>query len=456
MSEEKKNENTNGDAKESIQNLSLELNFVPEWARKPPETNYFSHKPQGDRRQRPDDRGQRSGGRGQKSAPRVQRPGSRDQRSSPKGQRPGARGQGSRERRPERVEIAPVQVRFLPLQRAIMEIARRIKNSGRAHPMMQVAFLYLDNPESCSARVEINKEAKDLTLKQCKICGMIALHEDTLYRHMAKKHMDDFMDKEETQGEIPSGNFSCVAQCGFSGKLIGPPNHHSYSESIQELHKHSYRNMSLESYKSRIKMIHEEDAVEKWKQEYSHRVSYRPKGDETSKPLSQAKAEAYFIRTIAPSQLQETKRATVPVPLCREIDDIGLHLAIKNAWMAEHRFPSSVISALRGAFSSKGLIIFKAGKGRGVTFVTPTALSPIKIEYVVDAIKEVLLYLQEHPGSSRTDLVKELRPDAKPDSEQIKEILSPLCWLIERGHIIEFFDGTLSVPMKKTSKPKKR
>ena len=76
---------------------------------------------------------------------------------------------------------------------------------------------------------------------------MIALKEETLYQHMIKEHIDDFMVKEEHEGEMPSGSFSCVAQCGFSGTLLGPPNHHSYAEKIKEIHSHGYRNMSLEA-----------------------------------------------------------------------------------------------------------------------------------------------------------------------------------------------------------------
>lgn len=444
--------------------LDLELNFVPDWARKPTQTDYFNYKPREERSERGGSPRGRSQGRGGPSSPRP-RSDSRPPRPRPDSREPRARAD-SREPRPredrfqqrsrqperqreERVEIPAVNVRFLPLPKAISEIARKILANRRAHPMLQVASLYLANPESCTARVEVDKTAGDCFLLQCKICGMIALSEETLNRHMVKAHINDYMDKVEEQRDPPSGSFSSVAQCGLSGTLLGPANHHSYSQKLREVHSHLYANMSLEQYSSRIKTVHDEESIEKWKQEYSVRIGYRPKGDESAELMTQTKAEDCFLKEIAPKHIQKTRRASLPVPLCRSIEDTGLQLAIKNEWMKEQRFPISIMMSLRGAFASKGLHTFKAGKGKSITFVTPIPLAPLKIEHVTESIKEVMLYLQEHPGSSRADIAKALRPDAEPDSEQVQEILSPLGWLIDRGHIIEFFNGTLSIPRSK-------
>lgn len=438
-------------AEEPSEDLRLELNFVPEWARTPPKSNYFNYEAGGERT-----RERRYGNRPeQKRSPnKERRPAARPKKEETRSSKPRPAYSPRPERQPyreepKRIDIPPISVRFIPLPRAISEIARKIQSTRRAYPIMQVASLYLANPESCTVRVEIEKNKENLQILQCKICGMIALDENVLYRHMVKSHLDAFMDKKTEQGEMPTGKFSCVAQCGFSGTLLGPPNHHSYAEKIQELHSSSYSNMTLEAYTSRIKTIHGEEAVEKWKQAYSNQISYQPKNSETGKPMSQVKAEAYFLKNIAPAHLQKTKRASLPAPLCRSIEDKGLQLAVKNAWMDEYRYPASIMMALRGAFTSKGLIIFKAGKGRGLFFVSTIPLVPIKLDHVVDAIREVMIHLQEHPGSSRAQLVKALRPTAEPDSEEIKEIISPLSWLIDRGHIIEFFDGTLAVPLGK-------
>ena len=65
----------------------------------------------------------------------------------------------------------------------------------------------------------------------------------------------------------------------------------------------------------------------------------------------------------------------------------------------------------------------------------------------VESIAEVLMFLKENPGSTRKHLLEILHPSLDPGSPEAKKALEPLGWLIERGHIIEFFNGTLSVPL---------
>jgi hypothetical protein len=61
----------------------------------------------------------------------------------------------------------------------------------------------------------------------------------------------------------------------------------------------------------------------------------------------------------------------------------------------------------------------------------------------------VLEYLTDHPGSTREQLVEGLRPGAEKDSSEAHEVLNPIRWLVEKGHLIEFFNGTLSVPSRR-------
>ena len=100
--------------------------------------------------------------------------------------------------------------------------------------------------------------------------------------------------------------------------------------------------------------------------------------------------------------------------------------------------------AMRAAFRHMHLHLFKAGK---INFVTHIKPRPIKPEDTIESIAEVLVFLKENPGSTRKHLLEILHPSLDPASKEAKEALQPLGWLIERGHIIEFFNGTLSVPL---------
>ena len=427
--------------------LILELNFVPDWARKPPETNFFdrgrddyAERPQRSRdhsQRRPDSRDRFAGSRDRKRD---------DRRTSRRDERPGPAGGGYRPQREPRewVEIPPVSVRFLPHHKYLSEVIRRVRLSRRAHPLMQVAGLFVSNPGSCEVRLEIDHAVKDMVFFQCKVCGLITLSEDSLYRHMMQKHLDDFLVKEEKEVTAPEGKFTCVMQCGLSGLLIGPPNHHSTAERIREIRTTQYPNMTEADYKSHLKTLHEAEKIEQWKEQNRKIVVYKLKNAaEGDKPMDWSAAELYFKNNIAPAQLLKARRVSLSGKIAREIQDRGLSIAIRDAWQQESRFPSSLVGALRGAFHNKDLQLFKAGKG--VVFVSDIKPVPLDPANAIPSIRDVLLYLKDHPGCTRQHLVDALRPGFAVDSKEASEILSPLTWLIERGHIIEFFDGTLSV-----------
>jgi hypothetical protein len=82
-----------------------------------------------------------------------------------------------------------------------------------------------------------------------------------------------------------------------------------------------------------------------------------------------------------------------------------------------------------------------------VNFVTAVEPVPLDPSVAIPSIKEVLSYLRENPGCTRQQMVQALRPEAEADSDDVKALLQPLYWLVDRGHIIEFFNGTLSVPL---------
>ena len=125
-----------------------------------------------------------------------------------------------------------------------------------------------------------------------------------------------------------------------------------------------------------------------------------------------------------------------------------LRRAIHDVWQRESRFPASLMFALRPAFKHMHLHLFKVGGG--VTFVTPIHPHPLPAEHAVTAIRGVLEFLHAHPGCTRQQLLDGLQPGAATESPEVVAVLNPLRWLIDRGHVIEFFNGTLAVPMSGT------
>ncbi|MBT8042675.1 MAG: hypothetical protein KJN98_05855, partial [Pontiella sp.] len=225
--------------------------------------------------------------------------------------------------------------------------------------------------------------------------------------------------------------------------LLGPPNHHSYAEKLAEVHQLRFAHLSLDEYKRSIEIVKDEELVERWKEESRKQTVYRLKSDTEAEPVDLKKAEVDFAKQV-PGLYEMTHRAIVPAKVAQGLDDRHITHAIRQVWSKESRFPITMSFAMRAAFRHMHLHIFKAGKINFVTHIKPHAVKP---EDTVENIAEVLRFLKEHPGSTRQHLLECLHPSLDPSSEEAKDALQPLGWLIERGHIIEFFNGTLSVPL---------
>ncbi|NQU38884.1 MAG: hypothetical protein HQ523_02930 [Lentisphaerae bacterium] len=475
---------------------TLDLNFVPDWARKPPQlTQWRDEAPRGGGRggggrSRDDYRGDRRDDRRGRSAPgRGPRPprrghddsrGDRPPRSDapdpgrrpqqpprespqPAGAPPRPRptgGQGPREHsyrppRPPREPRLPLDVRITPDQQGVQAVARRVHNAWMAYPVMELAAMFLSRPELSRIRIEVLRGNDDLALFQCQVCDAVARDHDTAVSHLISTHLSDYYEREDIMTDPPTGTFVCVARCGLSGTLLGPPNHHSYGQRVQEVHDTQYPAMDIEAYRTRIQTVREPEVIEQWKDESRKRTVYRrkdqPEGDEVAEAMEYEQVVALFRTEKANRLIKKGRKASVPAPVALYMNDIPLRDMIRRMWEHEESFPLKISFALRAAFRHMHLHVFKAGEGvHFVTRVAPSALNP---EHVVEGIREVLLYLNDHPGSTRAQLVEGLRPGSAKDSAVAHEVLAPLGWMIERGHIIEFFNGTLSVPMNRRSTP---
>lgn len=413
--------------KQEARDLILDLNFVPQWARKAPSENHYANDSFPDR------------------APRGER---RERRSRPDGNRNHAR-RGPRQDRQDRprphrepLRELPLKITFLPEQKRLASLVRQIHHSRRAYPLMDLANLLMQDKEGYMVKLTVEPGAADFHLYQCKCCKAITESAERMEQHIQKVHLEDLFDKEEIETEPPAGQFVCVARCRLSGTLLGPPNHHSYTAKVNEVHRSKYAHLSIDEYKRNIETVPDEELIEQWKRECCKQTVFKRKDNPEAKPIDRVKAELQLSKQL-PEMYEPTERAVVPSAIARKLEDPHVMHAIRRAYQKESHFPLSMSFAMRAAFRHMHLYLFKAGKINFVTHIKPKAIRP---EDTIESIGEVLRFLQEHPGSTREQLAEGLRPESAPDAAA-EEFLKPLTWLIERGHIIEFFNGTLSVPL---------
>jgi hypothetical protein len=280
------------------------------------------------------------------------------------------------------------------------------------------------------------------------VCQAAATDRELMLDHILRAHLDDFFVKEETQSEPPAGTFVCVARCGLSGVLLGPPNHHSYQQRMQEIRAERYAHMSMAEYQSRIQTVRDPEVIEQWKKESCTTTTYRLKDGPADKTFVWLAALDHVRREIAPEAIRECKHVTMPATVAQRLNDRALLAAVREAWEQERRYPSCLLHALRGALSHMRLYIFRV-KGRQ-QYVSPIAPAHMDTQEVVPEIAQLLEYMAAHPGCTRQQMRAALRPDLTDDRvEDILKFFYPLLWLIERGHVIEFFDGSLAVPVGK-------
>lgn len=412
-----------------VQDLVLNLDFVPTWARQPAANPYEGREGGGGNTT---DRLPRQAVGRDRPRGRPERP-RRDREKGPREREP-----GPDRRVPPRL---PIAIAFIPERHQLSALVRQLKASQKAFPLSYVAQLLLAKPEFHSIKIEARG---DLLMWQFKPDGAVFLDAESLRAHAIRLHLAEHFDETLEQGDPPAGNFSCVGRCTLSGEWLGPPNYHGYQERLLDLHRTRFPHLKIDDYRARIEMVRDPAAVEQWKEQARTRRLYRPKGQPDAAPLSREEAVQQFCQKILPALQHTGRRFIMPAARMRELPDGPLRRQIEEAWQREHRQPFTMMLALRPAFRHLRLHLFKAG--RGETFVTAIVPKPLPTEHAVETIRAMLALICEHPGWNRAQLLEHLKPGVAPDSPEAHELLAPLRWLVDKGHVIEFFNGTLSAP----------
>ncbi len=231
----------------------------------------------------------------------------RDRGPRPEGRRDGQAGGGRgrddrrgardpRERRPEPPQQPVLEGWKLDLvseEPAIEGIAKQVRSRAKAYPLFELARLILQLSDRYSVKLTPESD-QTAGLFRVKRDGSLWTSRKEAVNHLLAKHLGQFYRKSSVATEPPKGAFTVVAQCGMSGVLLGPPNHHEYTSRVISLHASRFKNMPFEVYKSRIRMVRDEALIEQWKSEQSTKTIYIPMtpGSENEAPAAEEPAVA--------------------------------------------------------------------------------------------------------------------------------------------------------------------
>jgi hypothetical protein len=454
---------------------SFDLRFTPDWLKESEKENRYADyegeeqvgrrdrdsRPRrggGSDRQRRDQREQRSPGS------RPTRPAGQRSRDATSSQRPARTEDRNRPRRdeprsapPEEIEPAAIQVDFLPEERAFTKVIQQIKQGHTAYPLFGLARMFLERPERHRLRLRSVDNSK--MLYQLGDYGSVALEAVALERIAFSEKRDEFYATEMVEKEPIKGNFTSVARCTLSGRVLGPTNYHTFQKTIRSLYDQRFsRRMSFEEYRRTIEITTDPTIVNQWKEEARKVMTFRTRdGDppltfENLSALEQHFRENYLQKVVKPCLAAEIYGDHV-----RHLPDRSVVAAIRKARDRENRFPAQMAGALRHGLNQAGLHVFKHKKRiLYISTVRPQLFDPNQAS-LSSGLAAILAALRSYPRITRKQLAEKVlakllgeksRDTSSSEYVQAKtNLASDLLWLAKAGHVIEFSDGTLDLPL---------
>jgi len=493
--------------------LDLEKLFLPAWAQEPATANRYAKFTGEDRADRRQDRGRgerrgpppprREGGRPEFGrGPRDDRPrGPRregEDRRPPPGHRGGAlrddhRGprrdfrREDRERREPPLPLPEINAALVPDERGVESLARQIKMTGRAYPLFDIAHLIIQKPERYAVRFSVKNNADGQTVQPLFLCALddtLWLSEDEAVSHVLHRHFATFYQSERTAIEPPKGKYTFVAQCGMSGVILGPPNHHDYQNQLRKLHAERFARMPFEVYKARIKIVRDEEVVKRWVEEQSFTTMYTCLNvPEAQKLGSREEVEQHFRATHKETIIKPAEAQSVSGVACRSLRG-GLGRVVQHLLLEQRRFPMQIATVLSQQFAQRGLQFFKVNKTVTHVSVARPHFLDLETTPVSEGVRRIVEFINAHPKCTRRDLIEALAPTPpqapiavapveggdnaadsaaappkppeppEPTTEQTA-MIADLHWLIHQGHVIEFANGKLDTAKKPLPRPPK-
>jgi hypothetical protein len=457
--------------------FDLEKLFLPAWAQDSAQVNRYADFAGEDRadRRHDDRQGRRPPRRDQPGGPKPR--GGRPDGGDRRGRRPEARQPERPEPRPEPPPPLPVALSVLPEEKGVESLARQIRVTGRAYPLFDIAHLILQKPERHQIRFDVKKSPEGQPLQPLFLCALddsLWLSEDEVVQHILARHFGTFYQAERTATEPPRGTYTFVAQCGLSGKILGPPNYHDYQTQLHKLHAERFARMPFEAFKARVKIVKDEAVVKQWVEDHSFKTEYNCLNVPEPRKLGSREEVAQHFREVhLPNIVKSVESHTLSGTAARQLRSPGLQRAVRSAWEEQRRFPLQVATVLSQQFAGHGLQFFKVN--RTVTHVSVARPRFLDMEAtpVSEGVKRIVEFINAHPKCTRRKLLETLAPTPVPSIPSVPStapatepapalpaaapeqtaLASDLHWLIHEGHVIEFANGVLETAKKPLVKP---
>jgi hypothetical protein len=375
--------------------------------------------------------------------------------------------------------LPEIDLSLVPEEKGVESLARQIKMTGRAYPLFDIAQMILQKPERYAVVFSTKKNAEGKVTQPLFVCALddtLWLSEDEAVTHILNKHFATFYQTDRTATEPPKGKYTFVAQCGMSGVILGPPNYHDYQNQLRKLHAERFSRMPFETYKSRVKIVRDEEVVKKWVEEQSWKTEYLCLNMPEPLRLPDREAvEKHFREQHKENIVKATESHTLNGLAARALRSAGLSRLVRSVWEDQRRFPLQIATVLSQQFASHGLQFFKVNRTITHVSVARPHYLDLTLTPVSEGVKRIVDYINAHSKCSRRQLIEALAPSPAPSpipvapdapqpatpaeapapTPEQTAVIADLHWLIHQGHVIEFATGVLECAKKPVPKPPK-
>jgi len=397
-----------------------------------------------------------------------------------------------------------LNVSLIPDEKGVESLSRQIKMTGRAYPLFDIAQMILQKPERHTVSFSVVKNAEGKPVQPLIYCALdetLWLSEDEAVQHVLHKHFATFYQADKTATEPPKGKYTFVGQCGISGVVLGPPNHHDYQNQLRKLHSQRFARMPFEVYKSRVKIVRDEEVVKKWVEDQSWKTEYICLNvPEPMRLSTMAEVEKHFREVHKDAIIKPVESHTLTGNAARNLRSSELTRLVRSVWEDQRRFPLQIATVLSQQFAARGLQFFKVNKAVTHVCVARPHYLDLTATPVSDGVKRIVEYINAHAKTNRRKLIEALSPSPAPSPIRINPpaaapaavtpettaagatadttpaaavapaaplpaadeptaeqtvLIADLHWLIHQGHVIEFATGVLETAKKPLPKPPK-
>jgi hypothetical protein len=261
---------------------------------------------------------------------------------------------------------------------------------------------------------------------QCVADGSLWAGREEAIRHLlSSPALDAFYRTEAVTLEVPKGNFTAVAVCGFSGTILGPPNHHDFQRNVARLHRERFSHMPIDRYKTRIRVEKDEATLQRWQesqtssQQFVPLLPEVPEGGEAHAPLKNAaEMEAHFRAHHAGEVVRAVTDVTVPGNIPGRKLSPPLLALLRSEVERQQKFPIQLVQDLCRDLERTGLRFFK--KDRKTTFVSRNRPHFLGDDVVLgDRVRSIVEMVRANPGITYTRLVSTLAPHIEVRSAEV-------------------------------------